>query len=128
MNAEISASPSSLAAGSGGDDVGARLAGVGDEPLAAVDDPLAAGPGFQLAPAVALPARGRARPAGVGAGAGLREPVRADDLAAGHRDEVAVLLLLGAGEVQRPAAEDVCAATISPSEPQTRPISSIAIA
>ena len=108
MNAEISAWPSSLRARAGGDDVGARLAGVGDEPLAAVDDPLALRVGRPFGPALAVGPSKRAvvlRPAGVGAGARLGEAVRADDLAARHRDEVAVLLLLGAREVQRAAAE-----------------------
>ena len=69
-----------------GDDVGAGLARVRDEPLAAVDDPGAA-VGAVLEP------RGRPRPARIAAGAGLGQPVGADDLAAGHRHEVALLLL-----------------------------------
>ena len=48
---------------------------------------------------------GRPRAAGVAAGPGLGQPVRADDLAARHRDEVALLLLGRAGEVERAAAE-----------------------
>jgi hypothetical protein len=87
--------------GPGGDDVGARLAGVGDEALAAFDDPLAA---VAVRPR-ALEGRRRAGPAGVGAGAGLGEAVRADDLAARHRDEELVLLGLRPGEMERAAAE-----------------------
>ena len=100
MNAEISAAAVVLRAGAGGDDVRPGLPGVGDEALAAVDHPLAA-----VGAVVAFEPGRRARAAGVRAGAGLGQPVRADDLAAGHRDEVAVLLLLRAGEVQRAAAQ-----------------------
>ena len=82
----------------GGDDVGARLAGVGDEPLAAVEHPRAA-------VRAVLVARGRPRPARIAAGSGLGQAVRADDLAARHRHEVALLLLVRAGQVERPAAE-----------------------
>ena len=84
--------------GPGGDDVRARLAGVGDEPLAAIDDPRAA-------VGTVLVARGRPRPARIAARAGLGQPVGADDLAPRHRDEVALLLLGRAGEVERSAAE-----------------------
>ena len=84
--------------GPGGDDVGARLAGVGDEALAAVEHP---------APAVGavLVPGGRPRAARIAAGAGLGQAVRADDLAAGHRHQEALLLLRRAGQVERPAAE-----------------------
>ena len=47
----------------------------------------------------------RARPARVAARAGLGQPVRADHLALRHRHEEALLLLVRAGQVERPAAE-----------------------
>ena len=65
--------------------------------LRAVEDP--------RPPSGVLEPGGRARAAGVGAGAGLGQAVGAEDLAARHRDEEALLLLVGAGEVERPAAE-----------------------
>ena len=84
--------------GPGGDDVRAGLAGVGDEPLGAVEDPRpAVGP--------VLETGGGARPARVAAGARLGQAVRADDLAARHRDEEPRLLLGRPGEVERAAAE-----------------------
>ena len=49
--------------------------------------------------------RGRPRPARIAAGARLGQAVRADDLAPGHRHEPALLLLVRAGQVERPAAE-----------------------
>ena len=52
-----------------------------------------------------LVARRRPRPAGVRARPGLREPVRADHPAARHRNEVPLLLIRGAGQVERAAAE-----------------------
>ena len=52
-----------------------------------------------------LEAGRRPRPARIAAGARLRQPVRADDLAARHRHEVPLLLLGRAGEVERAAAE-----------------------
>ena len=80
------------------DDVGAGLAGVGDEPLAAIEHP--------RAPVGAvLAAGGRPGPARIAAGARLGQPVRADDLALRHRDEEPLLLLVGAGQVERSAAE-----------------------
>ena len=96
--ADLGVAAWSVVAGPRGDDVRAGLAGVGDEPLAAVDDPRAA------VGAVFVPG-GRARPAGVAAGAGLGQAVGAEHLALGHRDEEALLLLVRAGEVERPAAE-----------------------
>ena len=98
MNALISAAPSSRVPGPGGDDVRARLARVRDEALAAVDDPGAA-------VGAVLVARGRPGPARVAAGARLGQAVGADDLAAGHRHEAALLLLVRAGQVERAAAE-----------------------
>ena len=50
-------------------------------------------------------ARGRARATGVAAGVRFCQAVRADDPAAGHRDEVALLLGLGAGQMQRTATQ-----------------------
>ena len=98
MNALISGAAVVAGPGPRGDDVRPGLAGVGDEPLAAVDDPGAA-------VGAVLVARGRPRPARVAAGARLGQPVRADDLALRHRHEEALLLLVRAGEVERPAAE-----------------------
>ena len=98
MNAEISARAVVARPGPGGDDVRPGLAGVGDEALAAVDDPRAA-------VGTVLEARGRPRAARIAAGARLGQAVRADDLALGHRHEVALLLLVRPGEVERPAAE-----------------------
>ena len=98
MNALISAAPSSRVPGPGGDDVRARLAGVGDEALAAVEDP-----GPAVGPV--LEPRGRPGPARIAAGARLGQAVRADDLAPGHRHEEALLLLVRAGQVERAAAE-----------------------
>ena len=71
----------------------------------------------------------RARAAGVAAGAGLGQAVRADDLAAAPsgRGSAAAARACPA-RWSGPQPRLVCAATISPSEPQTRPISSIAIA
>src|SRR3954471_22639067 len=83
-------------AGPRGHDVRAGLAGVGDEALAAVDDPAAV--------ALVEP-RGRPRAAGIAARTRLRQAVAADDLARGHRDEVALLLRVGGGEDQRTAPE-----------------------
>ena len=98
MNALISAAPVVARPGPGGHDVRARLAGVGDEPLAAVEHPRAA-------VRAVLVAGGRPRPARIAAGPGLGQPIGADDLAAGHRHQVALLLLVRAGQVERPAAE-----------------------
>ena len=85
-------------AGPGRHDVRAGLAGVGDEPLRAVDDPRAAVGSLFVA--------GR-RPgaAGVAAGAGLGQPVGAEDVAPGHGHEVARDLVGRAGEMERAAAE-----------------------
>ena len=75
-----------------------------------------------------LVARGRARAARVAAGAGFGQPVRADDLAARHRDEEPLLLLRRPARWSGPQPRLVWAATMSPSDPQTRPISSTATA
>ena len=83
-----------LALGDGGDDVGARHAGVGDEALAPVQHP-----------AVVDQPRPRAGAARVRPGARLGQPVRPQHLAAGHGAQVALLLLIGAGQVDRVAAE-----------------------
>ena len=98
MNALISADPSSRVPVRAVDHVRAGLPGVGDEPLAAVEHPRAA-------VGAVLEAGRRPRPARIAAGARLRQPVRADDLAGGHRDEEALLLLVRAGQVERAAAE-----------------------
>ena len=121
MNALISGSPSSRVPGPRRDDVRPGLAGVRDEALAAVDDPRAA------VGAVLVPGR-RPRPARVAARARLRQPVGADHLALGHRDEEALLLLGGAGEVERPAAEAGVRGDDQPERTPDAPISSIAMA
>ena len=75
------------------------LAGVGDEPLAAVDDPACRRPG--------RPRGGRSsacRPSRSPAPGSVR-PYAPMTLPGGHRDEEALLLLVRAGEVERPAAE-----------------------
>ena len=59
----------------------------------------------KLGAVVALEPSRRAGAAGVRAGPRLGESVRADHAAARHRDEVAILLGLRAGEVERTAAE-----------------------
>jgi hypothetical protein len=84
--------------GSGGDHVCARLPGVGDEPLRPIERPGAA-------VRAVLETRGRPRAAGVAPRARLGEAVGADDLAAGHRDQPALLLLVAAGQVERAAPE-----------------------
>ncbi len=83
-----------LAIGHGGDDVRAGHAGVGDEALAAVEHPL-----------VAVAVGAGLRAARVAARSGLGQPVGADDLAGGHRAQVALLLGIGAGQPDRVAAE-----------------------
>ena len=72
-------------------DVGA---GVRDEDLGAVDDP-----------AAVVAGRRRARRAGVGARLGLGEAERGEPLAAGERGDPALLLLVGAEQVDRHRAE-----------------------
>ena len=98
MKALISASPFAVSPVLRGDHVRPGVAGIRDEPLAAVDDP---GPAVRAV----LVSGGRAGSAGVGAGAGLGQAVRAEDLAGGHRDEEALLLFRRSGQVDRPAAE-----------------------
>ena len=88
-------------AGPGGDDVRAGLAGIGDEALGAIDHP-------RSTVGAVLEAGGRAGATGIGAGAGLGQAVRAEDPALRHRDEEPLLLLRGAGQVERPAAEATC--------------------
>ena len=107
--------------GSGGHDVGARLPGIGDEALAAVQDP---GPAVRTR----FEASGRPRSARIAAGARLGQPVGADDLpdAIGTRNRCFCSAVPARWSGPQPRL--VWAATISPSEPQTRPISSIAIA
>ena len=83
-----------LALGDGGDDVGARHARVGDEALAAVEHP-----------AVVDQPGPRAGAARVRPGARFGQPVGPQHLAAGHGAQVALLLLIGAGQVDRVAAE-----------------------
>ena len=85
---------SGLAVGDGGDDVGARHARVGDEPLPAIEDPV-----------LAIPMCPGPRAARVAPRARLGEPVGADDLAGGHRPQIALLLLVGSGKPDRIAAE-----------------------
>ena len=74
------------------------MAGVRDEPLAAVDHPGAA-------VRAVLVAGGRPRPARVRARARLGQAVGAENLSGRHRDEEALLLFGRPGEVERPAAE-----------------------
>ena len=76
------------------DGVEVRDAGVRDEALAAVEDVL-----------VALAARGRPHRGRVGARAGLGQRVGAEPLAGGELRQVALLLLLRAGELQPERAE-----------------------
>ena len=98
MKALISALPFVGLAGLRRDDVRPGVAGVGDEPLAAVDDPGAA-------VGAVLVAGGGSRAAGIAAGAGLGQAVAAEDLAGRHRDEEALLLLRCARQVEGSAAE-----------------------
>ena len=83
-----------LAIGDRRDDVRARHPGVGDEALAAIEHP-----------AVAVAARSRPRAARVAPRPWLGEAVGADHLAGCHRSEVSLLLLIGAGQPDRVAAE-----------------------
>ena len=98
MNALISGAPSSRSPGPGGHDVRARLPGVGDESLAAIEHPApAVGP-------ILEPGDGP-RPARIAAGAGLGQAVRADHPPGGHRDQEPLLLLGRTGQVERAAAQ-----------------------
>ena len=85
-------------AAAGGDDVRAGLSRVRDEPLAAVDDP-------RPSVRTGLEPGGRPRTAGVTAGARFGQPVAAKDRALRHGHEVARLLVVRAGKVERAAAE-----------------------
>ena len=97
MNALISASPSSRRAGPGRDDVRPGLAGVGDEALAAVDDPRPPSASSNRAvvrvPPASLPAPGSVSPY-----APRTWPRR-------HRDEEALLLLAACRRGGAAAAE-----------------------
>ena len=77
--------------GDGENHIGVRLRGVGNEDLAAVKEVV-----------VPLIQRRSLRAAGVGSGVGLRETEGADLLALGQRNQIFLLLLLGAVGENRP--------------------------
>ena len=80
--------------GDGENHIGVRLGSVGDEDLAAVKEVV-----------IPLVQRGGLRAAGIGAGVGLRQAEGADFLALGQRDQIFLLLLLGAVGENGPRAE-----------------------
>src|SRR5206468_2796644 len=85
-----------LAIGDGEDDGDVGVAGIGDEVLRAVEDPV-----------VAVFDRRRAQPRGVGAGAGLGQAPRTDPFAGGELRHPLFPLRVVAREVDVPAAKGV---------------------